>query len=253
MIRDLVLASVVHSTLEYAGIGLGAWLFRRKRRQMGLASALAPGTYAVLVGLLAGAAIGNKLVFFIERPDIWMQMWSGSAMMLPGQSMVGGLIGGLVGVELAKWFTGQSQSTGDALISPIVAGLVVGRVGCFLAGLHDDTYGVETQLWWGVDLGDGIVRHPTALYEVAFLLVLHPTLHHFRPILQGVPGLAFKCFLSSYLVWRLLIDSLKPVRIPYALDLSGIQWVCLVSLLIYLPLTLRSAHQATLSTTRSIQ
>ena len=56
-----------------------------------------------------------------------------------------------------------------------------------------------------------------------------------------MPGLQFKLFLATYLLWRLLGDGLKPVRVPYPLGLSGIQWVCLLALLIYAPLAWRSA------------
>jgi prolipoprotein diacylglyceryltransferase len=44
---------------------------------------------------------------------------------------------------------------------------VIGRLGCFFAGLVDDTYGVPTRLPWAVDLGDGVPRHPVQLYESA--------------------------------------------------------------------------------------
>ena len=58
------------------------------------------------------------------------------------------------------------------MVWPIAVGLAIGRVGCFLAGLHDDTYGLPTALPWGVDFGDGTPRHPTQLYEIAVVLPL---------------------------------------------------------------------------------
>jgi prolipoprotein diacylglyceryltransferase len=54
----------------------------------------------------------------------------------------------------------------------------VGRIGCFLTGLADNTYGTPTGLPWGVDFGDRIHRHPTQLYEIAFLMILIPLLWH---------------------------------------------------------------------------
>ena len=47
----------------------------------------------------------------------------------------------------------------------------VGRIGCFLAGLPDFTYGTPTTLPIGVDFGDGILRHPVQLYESAAMAV----------------------------------------------------------------------------------
>jgi hypothetical protein len=42
--------------------------------------------------------------------------------------------------------------------------------------------------------------------------------------------------LASYLSWRLLIDTLKPVPYAYPMGLSGIQIVCAAALVLYLPL-----------------
>ena len=43
----------------------------------------------------------------------------------------------------------------------------MGRIGCFFAGLEDLTHGTPTELPWGHDFGDGIMRHPVQLYESA--------------------------------------------------------------------------------------
>jgi prolipoprotein diacylglyceryltransferase len=53
--------------------------------------------------------------------------------------------------------------------------VAVGRWGCYLSGLEDETHGTPTALPWGHDFGDGIPRHPVQLYEsftmLAFLVV----------------------------------------------------------------------------------
>jgi phosphatidylglycerol---prolipoprotein diacylglyceryl transferase len=251
MITDLHTAAWVHTAFEYLGIATGAWLWRRQLRTQQLGGPLSDRNFAVVVGLLLGAAIGNKTVFLIERPDVALAIWHGQALW-PGQSIVGGLLGGLIGVELAKWATRQTRSTGDALVVPLVAGIAIGRLGCFLAGLHDDTYGLPTTLPWGVDLGDGVLRHPSPLYEIDFLAVLVAGLWHLRQRLSAVPGLQFKLFLAAYLLWRLLGDGLKPVRQPYLFGLSGIQWTCIVALLFYAPLVWRAiVHLPRTAATRS--
>ncbi len=242
MIADLPTAAWLHTAFEYLGIATGACLWRRTLRTQQLGGPLSDRNFAVVVGLLLGAAIGNKAVFLIERPDVALAIWHGQALW-PGQSIVGGLLGGLIGVELAKWATGQTRSTGDALVLPLVVGITIGRVGCFLAGLHDDTYGLPTMLPWGVDLGDGVARHPSPLYEIGILAALGTWLWCTRERWAAVPGLQFKLFLGAYLLWRLLGDGLKPVRQPYPFGLSGIQWVCFVALLLYAPLVWRAANR----------
>jgi prolipoprotein diacylglyceryltransferase len=239
LIVDAAAAAWTHSAFAWAGMALGAALWRRTLRVQSSGGALAPANFAVLVGLLAGAALGNKAVFMIERPDIALAMWQGQAVW-PGQSIVGGLLGGLIGVELAKTLTRQTRSTGDAMVLPIAVGLAIGRIGCFLAGLHDDTYGLPTSLPWGVDFGDGIRRHPTQLYEIAVVLPLGIVLHRAR---LAPPGLAFKAFLSGYLLWRFAVEFLKPVPVVYPLGLSGIQWTCLVALAVYTPVVWRAWRQ----------
>jgi phosphatidylglycerol---prolipoprotein diacylglyceryl transferase len=237
LITDATTAAWAHTALAYAGMGLGAALWRRALKQQQRGGALAPGNFGVLVGLLLGAALGNKLVFLIERPDVALTLWQTRSLAWPGQSIVGGLLGGLIGVEIAKQLTGQTRSTGDAMVLPIAIGLSVGRVGCFLAGLHDDTYGLPTALPWGVDFGDGLPRHPTQLYEIALVLPLGLALHRTR---FATPGLAFKLFLSSYLLWRFAVEFLKPVPVAWPLGLSGIQWTCLIALALYAPLVARA-------------
>ena len=101
-----------------------------------------------------------------------------------GKTIVGALVFGMIAVELMKRYIGLQQSTGDLYAIPLALGIAIGRIGCFLTGLADDTYGVATSLPWGVDFGDGVHRHPTQLYEIAFLLALIPVL--FR-VLGSIP------------------------------------------------------------------
>ncbi|MBS4098984.1 MAG: prolipoprotein diacylglyceryl transferase [Sulfuricella sp.] len=227
---------LVHSVFEALGIFLGVryyWALRRAASGQGM---LSGSNYAVLVGCLLGAAIGNKAVFWIEMPHLFADHAQGIGLLLSGQSLVGGMLGGLIGVEIAKLASGHRQSTGDLFVFPVLLGIMVGRIGCFLAGLDDATYGIPTALPWGVDFGDGIPRHPTQLYEIAFAALLWRGLARLKPTLAGQPGLLFKLLLASYLAWRLGVDFLKPVPYVYPLGLSGIQWVCGVALCLYLPL-----------------
>jgi prolipoprotein diacylglyceryltransferase len=235
MIESAAIAAVVHALFEYGAIALGVALYRHTRLRTGLGGLTQRGGFAVVAGLLIGAAIGNKLVFLIERPDVWQQMLAGELAM-PGQSIVGGLLGGLIGVELAKALTGQTRSTGDAMVWPLAIGLAFGRIGCFIAGLHDDTYGVATTLPWGVDFGDGVARHPTQIYDAIVALGLAAAVHG---RFARVTGLQFKVFLSGYLLWRFGIDGLKPVPHAYAFGWSGIQWVCALALAAYMPIVHR--------------
>jgi len=231
-------AGAIHTTFEWLAIFVGARLYlltsKTSLRELG-----ATRNYAVILGCIVGAAIGNKAVHWIHHVDHWHLLEASPWLILQGQSMVGGLLGGLIGVELGKKYAGVTESTGDRFVTPILVGLVIGRIGCFIVGLADDTFGNPTSLPWGVDFGDGVQRHPTQLYDIGFALIALALLRHFRPRLARESGLEFKLLLAGYLLWRLIIDALKPVPYAYPGNLSGIQFICLLALLAYLPITLR--------------
>ena len=127
----------------------------------------------------------------------------------------------------------RADGHGDLYVFPLIVGIAVGRVGCFLTGLADDTYGTATSLPWGVDFGDGVARHPTQLYEIAFLAALAAALawRARRPYPRGD---LFKLFMAAYLGWRLLIDFIKPAHATL-LGLSAIQLACIAGLAWYAP------------------
>ena len=244
---------LAHAFFETVALTGGSFYYRRLQRNAGvpLAELMRAGRLAVLLGCIIGAALGNKLAFWVDTPQLLPQYWIKPEVWLAGQSMVGGLLGGLIGVELAKKLTGVRTSTGDAFVFPVLLGLMLGRVGCFVAGLADGTYGLPTGLPWGIDFGDGIARHPTQLYEIAFAAALWSVLARLQFRCASRPGLLFKLMLSTYLLWRLLIDRLKPVQFDYGFGFSGIQLICVTALLVYLPMTV--AQWKTMARPEAIQ
>ena len=231
-------AIFIHGALEWGAILIGVRIYMRNAgtslRALGMTR-----NFAILFGCVIGAAIGNKAVHWLYHAERWPELVAQPWLFLSGQSIVGGLLGGLIGVEIGKKIAGVTESTGDRFVVPILLGLIIGRIGCFLAGLYDDTYGVPTSLPWGIDFGDGIRRHPTQLYEIMFAVLLWIVLARNRVSLAREPGLQFKLLLAAYLLWRLVIDSLKPVPYAFIGGLSGIQLVCAVALVLYLPLVAR--------------
>ena len=107
-------------------------------------------------------------------PGAWL---AGSLVSLRGahpalsHSVVGALAGAIVGVEIYKARRGVTVSTGGVFVGPFALGVVVGRLGCFFSGIVDGTYGSPTSTPWGVDLGDGISRHPVQIYESGAMAV----------------------------------------------------------------------------------
>ncbi len=217
---------LVFETLAYF-IGFQVYLWQRRRQGDRVGDG---ARWSVIAAAIAGAAIGSKILYWFEDPAATLQHLTDPVFLLQGKTIVGGLIGGLIGVETTKWVLGVRESTGDLFAVPLAVGAAIGRIGCFLTGLSDQTYGVPTTLPWGVDFGDGVSRHPTQVYESLFLILLAIALAWIarRP---HVNGDVFKLFMVSYGAFRLLIDFLKPE--PSFAGLSSIQWAALGLLLYY--------------------
>lgn len=230
-------AAIVHNLFEWAGLFAAARMYLRSSGNS-LRAVGHTREFAVVFGCVVGAAIGNKAVHWIHHAEQWPLLVSQPWLVLQGQSIVGGLLGGLAGVEIGKKFAGVTNSTGDRFVVPILVGLIIGRIGCFIAGLHDDTYGTATSLPWAYDFGDGIRRHPTQLYDIVFAIAAWVLLAKSRVALARESGLQFKLLLAAYLLWRLVIDGLKPIPYEFVGGLSGIQLVCAIALLLYSPLVI---------------
>src|SRR5712691_1297096 len=170
----------------------------------------------------------------IPDADRW---WVIAAALMGGKTIVGALIGALFAVEAMKKYLGVSRRTGDLFALPLCVGIAIGRVGCFLTGVEDHTAGIATSLPWGVNFGDGVPRHPTQLYEIAFALLLAALILAFsrRPHRDGD---LFKLFMVGYLAFRLCVDFLKP-EVRVLAGLSSIQCACILMLLYYAPDVLR--------------
>ena len=224
-------------------VAFGVYLALRRSFPDAIAT---PLRWAVVAAAVAGGAIGSKLLFWLEDPRLTWESLNHPEYLASGKTIVGGLVFGLIAVEWMKRYIGLRQSTGDLYAIPLAVGIAIGRVGCFLTGLSDHTYGIATSLPWGVNFGDGVSRHPTQLYEIVFLLGLIPVLYYVlkqaerRPMTDDrqparfIPGDAFKVFMVAYLSFRLLCDFIKPYPRIF-LGLGGIQWACVVVLLYYSP------------------
>jgi phosphatidylglycerol---prolipoprotein diacylglyceryl transferase len=187
---------------------------------------------SVIVGGMVGALIGAKVLVLFQHIYIAWQNWQQFLwLFIQGKTVVGAMLGGLIGVELTKKMIGVTRSTGDAFVYPLIVGTAIGRIGCFLTGLSDRTYGIATTLPWGIDFGDGIYRHPTQLYEICFLILLIIFLK-FRGHYPRQEGDLFKFYMIAYLGFRLLVDFLKPDFHPI-LGVSAIQLACCLGLLYY--------------------
>ena len=184
----------------------------------------------IILGATIGALIGSRLLGALEDPKTLINL--SFIQIYKSKTIIGGLLGGLLVVELTKKILGEKQSSGDLFVFPLILGIFIGRIGCFLTGTIEPTYGIETNFFMGMDLGDGIKRHPTALYEMIFLIFLFFFLKKMNQVYTFKNGSLFKLFMISYFLFRFLIEYIKPNTF-FLFGFSSIQLSCVFCFLYY--------------------
>ncbi|WP_055108077.1 prolipoprotein diacylglyceryl transferase family protein [Paenibacillus ihumii] len=212
-------------------IGFRIYVWRRKKSDISVIN-----MFWLVAGAAIGAALGSKLLYWLESPEWLLSISEHWRELLAGKTIVGGLLGGLIGVELTKKLVGITRSTGDEFAFPLMIAMAIGRVGCFLTGLDDHTHGTPTNWITGFDYGDGVMRHPAQLYEIGFLLLLALVLFSAKKMSAtrgGLPnGIIYIWFMFGYLAFRFAIDFIKPTPHPY-LGLNNIQLACVLGMIYF--------------------
>jgi phosphatidylglycerol---prolipoprotein diacylglyceryl transferase len=151
-----------------------------------------------LGSLLGAYGLGSANLWFSSQP-------------LLARSIVGGIVGAIVAVEIYKSRQKISGSTGGIIAIALAFGIAIGRIGCHAAGLADFTYGSPSSLPWAVDYGDGIPRHPVALYEsITMALLFFALLTMLRRSPDRLLREGFYWFCLVYGIQRFFWEFLKP-------------------------------------------
>jgi len=210
--------------------GLFFYLSRKDKSKSSSASATVSSTIvsnsesAWIIGAAAilGGAIGSKLPLLFLY---WNQIFSGEIgwnFLFYGKTITGGILGGIIGVIIVKKWLGIKSRKGNYFAPAIALGIAVGRLGCFFRGC---CAGKPTSLPWGVNFGDGILRHPTQIYESIFCLCLMVYLLCRK---NAKPGQLMDEFILIYFTWRFFIEF---IRIEPLLGwLTVYQWISLAAI-----------------------
>lgn len=209
----------VFETLAFI-IGIRVYYFLRKRISDSISDM---NRLWILTGAMIGALVGSRLIAFFEVPTA-----IASATFLTfyqNKTIAGGFIGGLFGVELIKKLIGEKKASGDVYVIPILIAIFIGRIGCFSMGIAEPVYGLETTFFTGMNLGDGKLRHPVALYEMVYAALMMLVFYRFRKK-KMLNGDRFKLFMVSYFLYRFGVEFIKPYHALF-LGLSIIHWCAL--------------------------
>ncbi len=186
-------------------------------------------------GAFIGTMFGAKLPFLFES---WGAFLSGATWFSNGKTILTGLVGGYLGVEVAKWALDIRAKTGDSFVVPVAVAIAIGRIGCFYAGC---CYGQPTSLPWGVIFSsvDSQLRHPTQLYESIFHLTA-AALFLWLGSRDLFSGNRVKLYLIGYAVYRFFTEWLRPEARIYA-GVTGYQLGSLVIIALFVWLWIRDA------------
>lgn len=218
MVPDLPLGGIrvpTHELFTVAGFAVAglvlAVLARREGRWGGdLGWIVAGGLVCAAVFAKAGASW--RYVAQADDPTLW------GILLYGGKTVLGGLVGAYVGVEVTKRLIGYRRSTGDLFAPAVALGLAVGRVGCLLT----EQVGTPTSLPWGItvpaDVGaripncpqclEGVPLHPSFAYEILFLAAMSVVMLWFRRRVR-VEGDSFRFFLIAYGVFRFVVEFVR--------------------------------------------
>lgn len=183
----------------------------------------------IAVGALLGGTIGAKLLEFAINFDFFIKNITNLSALASGRTIVGGLIGGTLGAIIAKKKFNIKEKRGNFFAPAIAIGVAIGRLGCFCVGC---CYGKATNLPWGVDFGDRIMRHPTQIYESLFMIMMFVYLEKIKNREDIKPGQLFKILMLSYFTFRFFIEFIRTEPVIIA-GLTVFQIISLI-VIIYL-------------------
>jgi phosphatidylglycerol:prolipoprotein diacylglycerol transferase len=219
----------VHVGFEILAYAIASIIYLALRRaQFDVVAAEKRST--VICAAAIGAAVGSRLLAAFENPA--NLSWKHIPLPDGGKTIIGAILGGWIAVEVAKRYTGIETRTGDLLVTPLLSGTIVGRIGCFLAGTADETFGRATNLSWSIDFGDGVARHPLQLYEIAFLIAYYLFVER-KDHPHFVNGDRFRVYVFSYFGLRFALEFLKDSSRFFSLDV--LQWAALAGMLWCVP------------------
>jgi len=222
----------LHGLSEFAAyfIGFRYFLHLRKRQTDTISTS---NRLWILIGAIFGSIIGSRIVGGLE--DLHQLQIADNKLLYfyLNKTVLGGFLFGVWGVEVIKLIIKEKQNSGDLFTYPMILALMIGRLGCFSMGVYEETYGTPTTFLSGMNLGDNMLRHPVALYEIVFLGLLWIVLMKVESKYYLANGLRFKIFMMAYFFYRFAQDFIKP-HYTWGIGLSTIQIVSLIGLLYYI-------------------
>jgi prolipoprotein diacylglyceryltransferase len=160
--------------------------------------------------------IGDKLITLNAAG--WQQLLKGNGLPETGRSVLGGILGLIAGLLIAKRWLKFGLPVLDNLAYALPIGMAITRLGCFFGGC---CYGTATTLPWAVQYGNNfkvfqiqtatmqipdtstlsLPMHPTQIYDLIFCLIIWLLVYLTRKIWKA-SGSRFLFAILCYTIFR---------------------------------------------------
>lgn len=177
---------------------------------------MTPYILFTISGITAAAITARKLKIKTAKPNgvllftafigmilgakglIWLTFGLNSTTLIYGKSLLGGIIGAFIAINLYKLVTRQKNTFGDGFAIPLAVGAGFGKIGCFFNGCCGGKP-------WGFL---GVEHYPTQLMESSFNFIMAFILY--RLYKSGkAEGILFPVYFLSYMFMRFFIEFLR--------------------------------------------
>ncbi len=194
--------------------------------------------YTLQLITFLSAIVGAKLVFLfgefrwpLYRLDSWEQA------LYSGRSIIGALIFGLLGAELAKPLMRYPLAPNDRFAAQLPFAFAIGRVGCLMTGC---CRGMPYDGWGAITYSDGIPRHAAPGYEIAFH-ILAGLAAIWMVKNRRMVGNVFSLYLIAYGVFRFISEFVRETPKSMA-SWSPYQWLSIVMILLGLAFLIKRTY-----------
>jgi phosphatidylglycerol:prolipoprotein diacylglycerol transferase len=195
--------------------------------------------------------IGNKLITMNAAG--WQQLLKGNGLPETGRSVLGGILGLVTGLLIAKRWLKFDRPVLDNLAYALPIGLAITRLGCLFGGC---CYGTSTTLPWAVRYGNNfkvfqlqtanlqipdtnvlsLPMHPTQIYDLLFCLIIILLVYLTRKVWKASGNRLFFAILC-YLIFRFgnefFRDSMMIGQLGKVIwGVKIIQWIILLAIII---------------------
>lgn len=214
----------VWGTLVATGLLMAFWVGARRAKKLGQVDPKYVWDFAVWAFVSAFVCARIFHVLFYDPGWYIQHPWDAINPALPGFSMVGGLLGGVIaGLIYIKRHKLNLWAMIDIAGYATPLGIGIGRIGCFL--IHDHP-GTLTHFFLGVQYPDG-VRHDHGLYLSLIGWAMF-ALFYFLGRKKRPQGFFAGWFLVLDGVSRFYLDFYRAVDVKYG-GLTPTQWLLIAS------------------------